>query len=333
METSLLTSLFGSLLSPMVLAFALGIIATLAKSDLKFPEELYLALTIYLLIAIGLKGGYKLSLVPLSEFIKPLLLTLALGVVIPVWSFFILLKLGKLSVANSAAIAAHYGSASAATFSAAIAFLDTAHVSYEGYMPGLLAVLEVPAILVAIVLSKLVKDESVSDSEDAASLSDVLRELLTGKSAVLLVGCLAIGLLAGKNGWEQVAPFFDSPFRGILMLFLLEAGLVTGRRLGELKRVGFFLIGFGILIPLFHALIGIVLGKAVGLSEGGAMVLGVLSASASYIAAPAACRVALPQASPSLYLTSALAITFPFNIVIGLPLYWAITQRLFQHAP
>ena len=319
-----LQAILGNLLSPMILAFLLGIVATLLKSDLKFPEELYLSLTIYLLIAIGLKGGYKLSLVPFAEVYKPLGFALILGALIPVWSFMILRYLGHFDVPNAAAIAAHYGSVSAATFSATLAFLDAHQTAYEGYMPGLLAVLEVPAILVAIFLAKL-----LDKSGKTGSLSEVMRELLTGKSTVLLVGCLAIGLLAGKSGWEQVAPFFDTPFRGILMLFLMEAGLVTGRRLKDLKRVGVFLIGFGILMPFLHALLGLVVAKWSGLSMGGAMIFAVLMASASYIAAPAACRVALPQASPTYYLTAALAITFPFNIIFGMPIYYELAQSLY----
>jgi len=320
-----LQAILGNLLSPMILAFLLGIVATLLKSDLKFPEELYLSLTIYLLIAIGLKGGYKLSLVPFAEVYKPLGFALILGALIPVWSFMILRYLGHFDVPNAAAIAAHYGSVSAATFSATLAFLDAHQTAYEGYMPGLLAVLEVPAILVAIFLAKL-----LDKSGKTGSLSEVMRELLTGKSTVLLVGCLAIGLLAGKSGWEQVAPFFDAPFRGILMLFLLEAGLVTGRRLNDLKRVGLFLIGFGIVMPLLHALLGLVVAKWSGLSMGGAMIFAVLMSSASYIAAPAACRVALPQASPTYYLTASLAVTFPFNIIVGLPIYYELAEWLYR---
>ncbi len=320
-----LQAILGNLLSPMILGFLLGMTATLLKSDLKFPEELYLSLTIYLLIAIGLKGGYKLSLVPFSEFYKPLGFALILGALIPVWSFVILRYLGNFDVPNAAAIAAHYGSVSAATFSATLAFLDAHQTTYEGYMPGLLAVLEVPAILVAIFLAKL-----LDKSGKTGSLSEVMRELLTGKSTVLLVGCLMIGWLAGKSGWEQVAPFFDAPFRGILMLFLLEAGLVTGRRLKDLKRVGVFLIGFGIVMPFLHALLGLVVAKWSGLSMGGAMIFAVLMSSASYIAAPAACRVALPQASPTYYLTASLAVTFPFNIIVGLPIYYELAEWFYR---
>ncbi len=336
-----------SLLSPMVLAFVLGIVATVMKSDLKFPEELYTALTIYLLVAIGLKGGYKLSITPFSEFIYPAIAALVLGVVIPIWAYQILLRMGKFDIANSAAIAAHYGSVSAVTFGEAIAFHDNlkavlleqnpaltqealklAGGFYEGFMPGLLTIMEFPAIIVAILTARLAAGKN-ADSNGNGSLGKVMQELVAGKSSLLLIGFLIIGMICGKRGWEQVAPFFDAPFRGILALFLLEAGLVTGRRLADLKKVGGFLIGFGIVMPILHAVLGIYLGKLAGLSLGGATILGVLAASASYIAAPAACRVALPQASPTYYLTASLAITFPFNIIVGLPLYHYFAKLLY----
>ncbi len=336
-----------SLLSPMVLAFVLGIIATVMKSDLKFPEELYTALTIYLLVAIGLKGGYKLSITPFSEFIYPAIAALVLGVVIPIWAYQILLRMGKFDIANSAAIAAHYGSVSAVTFGEAIAFHDNlkavlleqnpaltqealklAGGFYEGFMPGLLTIMEFPAIIVAILTARLAAGKN-ADSNGNGSLGKVMQELVAGKSSLLLIGFLIIGMICGKRGLDQFSPFFDAPFRGILALFLLEAGLVTGRRLADLKKVGGFLIGFGIVMPILHAVLGIYLGKLAGLSLGGATILGVLAASASYIAAPAACRVALPQASPTYYLTASLAITFPFNIIVGLPLYHYFAKLLY----
>lgn len=317
-----------SLLSPMVLAFVLGIIATRVQSDLKIPDELYIALTVYLLIAIGLKGGYKLSHTPIHEFWKPGLAAVMLGVLIPLWTYPILRRLGKFGVADAAALAAHYGSVSAVTFSEALAFHDNLHVPYEGFMPSLLAIMEVPAILVALMLAR-VQLRKVDRTGPAVPTSAVLRDLLAGKSTVLLVGFLIIGALVGQRGWDQVSPFFDAPFRGILTLFLLEAGLVTGRRLDDLAKAGPFLIGFGIVMPIVHATLAIALGKLAGLSLGGSTILGVLAASASYIAAPAAVRVALPEARPTYYLTAALAITFPFNILFGLPLYHLIASYLY----
>lgn len=355
-------AMFLSLLSPMVLAFILGVIATRVKSDLKFPEELYTALTIYLLVAIGLKGGYKLSISNLGDFWRPGLAAVALGVVIPIVSYYILRHLGRFNVWNAAAVAAHYGSVSAVTFGEAVAFHDTLKeealraaieagqiaagtaadapdavalyqaqgLNYEGFMPSLLTIMEVPAILVAIIIARLQTKETSSFGDDEGGRTgEVLRELLAGKSTLLLIGFLIIGYVSGKRGWEQVAPWFDAPFRGVLTLFLLEAGLVTGRRLEDLKKVGPFLVGFGILMPIAGALMGITVGKAVGMTMAGATILGVLAASASYIAAPAACRVALPKASPTYYLTASLAVTFPFNLIVGLPLYHFIAVKVY----
>lgn len=313
-----------NILSPMVLAFLLGIIASRLKSDLKFPDSFYQSLTIYLLVAIGLKGGYKLSAATLSDVFQPALIAIGLCCSIPLWTYWLMRRVGKFNVFDSAALAAHYGSVSAVTFSAALAYHDSLGLSYEGFMPSMLAMMEIPAIMIGISLARI----NSTDPGKQVPIKDVGRELLTGKSSLLLIGFMLIGFLGGKSGWEQVAPLFDIPFKGVLTIFLLEAGLVAGRKLSDLRNSGIFLIAFGIVFPVIHAFLGIYLGHLVGLSIGGATVLGVLAASASYIAAPAACRVALPEANPSYYLTAALAITFPFNILIGLPLYHEIAMWL-----
>lgn len=319
----LLQSLSTSLLSPMVLAFALGLFATLVKSDLRFPDELYTALTIYLLFAIGLKGGMKLDGMSLSVVGAPLAAAITLSAVIPIWCFFILKKIVLLNGTNAGAIAAHYGSVSAVTFSAVLAFLEIEKIPVEGYMPALLAVMEAPAIIVAIFLAMK------TSNAGAGEMKKLFHDLLTGKGILLLLGGLAIGLLCGKQGFEQVAPLFDAPFKGVLTLLLLEMGLITGRRLHDLKSAGWRLVAFALIMPALHGLLGAWIGKWCCLSPGGATVLATLAASASYIAAPAAVRIALPQASPALYLTSSLAITFPFNIVFGIPLYHAFAKYLF----
>jgi hypothetical protein len=317
--------MLSSILSPMVLAFVLGIIATQIKSDLKFPEGLYQSLTIYLMMAIGLKGGYKLSIASFSEVYQPAMAGIALCCLIPLWTYWMMRKTARMDVSNAAAMAAHYGSVSAVTFSAALVFHDTQNIPYEGFMPSLMAMMEIPAILVAISLARLNHENKLSSN---TSIKEIARELFAGKSSVLLIGFLVIGFVIGKSGWEQVSPFFDTPFKGILTVFLLEAGLMAGKKISDLKENGLFLVGFGIIFPMIHAVLGIYLGHLAGLGLGGATILGTLAASASYIAAPAACRVALPEANPSLYLTAALAITFPFNIIIGLPLYHFIAERI-----
>lgn len=308
-----------NLFSPMVLAFVLGIAATLVKSDLKIPEGMYIGLSIYLLLAIGLKGGAELSETRLADFWKPALATLFLGVSVPIWSYFILRRMGKFDIANSAAIAAHYGSVSAVTFTASLTFLDSIPISYEGFMPTLVAILEVPAIVIALLIARTALGQG-------GSWGKVLHEIVTGKSILLLVGGVIIGYFAGKDGLAQVAPLFVDPFRGALTLFLLEMGMVTAQRFRDLSKVGAFLVGFGIIMAVVHGFLGVWLGSLSGLSLGGSMILGTLAASASYIAAPAAVRIALPQANPSYYLTAALAITFPFNLTVGLPLYFTFAQ-------
>jgi hypothetical protein len=310
-----------NLLSPVVLAFVLGVVSTLVHSDLKFPEELYVALTIYLLLAIGLKGGAELAESSWSLVWKPAAATVLLGISIPLWSFAILRGLGRFDVANAAALAAHYGSVSAVTFIASLSFLQNLGIPYEQFMPTLVAVLEIPAIVVALVLAR-------SRIGKAASWGRVLHEILAGRSILLLLGGLVIGFLCGKHGLTKVDAFFVGPFQGALTLFLLEMGMVAARRLRDLRQVGCFLVVFAVLMPMLHGALGTWLGTMAGLSLGGSMVLGVLASSASYIAAPAAVRIALPEANPSYYLTASLAITFPFNLTMGIPFYYAVARIL-----
>jgi uncharacterized protein len=306
-----------NLLSPIVLAFALGMVATLVRSDLKFPDELTTALSIYLLLAIGLKGGAALAQTPLAEFWAPALATLGLGMAVPVWSYGILRRLGGFEVADAAAIAAHYGSVSVVTFIASLSFLEAIRAPAEGFLPTLVAILEVPAIVVALLIAR-------RGASGRGSWGEVVHEVVAGRSVLLLLGGLVIGFASTPAGLASVAPLFEDLFQGALALFLLEMGMVAARRLRDLARVGLFLVGFGIVMPLVHGAIGVWLGALTGLSTGGSMVLGVLAASASYIAAPAAVRIALPQANPSYYLTSSLVVTFPFNLTIGIPLYYAL---------
>jgi uncharacterized protein len=328
-----------NLLSPMVLAFVLGVIATVVRSDLRFPDALYTTLSIYLLLAIGLKGGVALATTPLATLWLPALATVAIGSVTPLWTFALLRRLARFNVPDAAAMAAHYGSVSVVTFIACQAFLDRAGVPYEGFMATLVALLEVPAILVALVLARSIMTRQAAEASagSPAALAAVpwralLGEVLAGRSIVLLAGGLVIGAASGPAGMARVEPFFVTPFEGVLTLFLLEMGLVTGRRLAELRTVGPFLIAFGIVLPLLHGMLGVAIGPLVGLSVGGTTVLAVLFASASYLAATAAVRLGLPEANPSLYLTASLAITFPFNLIVGIPLYARVAQALYGGA-
>ncbi|MDX1998062.1 MAG: sodium-dependent bicarbonate transport family permease [Thermoanaerobaculia bacterium] len=324
----LLSAVEANLLSPAVLFFALGLAAALAKSDLKFPEPLYVGMTIYLLVAIGLKGGVAIAEAGLAQVWLPSLLAITLGAVIPLWTYPVLRFGGKFEGVDAAAIAAHYGSVSAVTFIAATNYLKAIDQPFESYAAAFLAVMESPAILVGVVLGKLAVKDTAGASN--TSLRDAAHEALFGRSVFLLVGALVVGALCGERGMVKVEAFFVAPFQGVLALFLLEMGLVAGRRVGDLRKVGPFLLAFGLLVPVVNGTLGVALGKLAGLELGGATLLGVLAASASYIAAPAAIRLSLPEANPTLYLTSSLAITFPFNITLGIPLYLEIARVLYH---
>lgn len=312
-------ALLSNFASPVVLAFALGILAKLFQSDLEIPRPLYQGLSIYLLLAIGLKGGVALSETPFEEFAYPGLVTLALGLITPLSAFTVLRFMGKFDLVNASAIAAHYGSVSAVTFIAAITYMQASGMAAEGFMPTLVAILEVPGIIVALLIPHLL-------GQGKGSLKKALHEVLTGSSIILLVGGVVIGFVAGPEKFASVSPFFVSGFQGALVLFLLELGMVTARRLSDLRSVGFFLVGFGIIVPILHGILAVWLGLLAGLSVPGAAVLAAMVSSGSYIAAPAAVRIALPKANPTYYLTASLGITFPFNITLGIPLYAEIAK-------
>lgn len=309
-----------NLLSPITLAFALGILAKVMKSEFSLPKPVYEGLGIYLLFALGLKGGVELAHASLGVILLPILATLALGCIRPLTSYAVLRKIGRLGPSDSAGIAAHYGSVSAVTFIAALTFTDGMNSPAEGFMPTLLAVLEAPGINIALAIGTL----QLADQHTPTR--EVMHEILTGRTMVLLVGGLLVGFFMAPEGWTDVQPFFEGLFKGALVLFLLEMGVVAGERLSDLKKVGPFLLAFGILMALFHGVLGVMAGHLVGLSVGGATVLGTMAASASYIAAPPAVRITLPDANPTLSLTAALAITFPFNLTVGIPIYFQIAR-------
>lgn len=323
----LLQALSSNLLSPAVLFFVLGVVAALVRSDLKFPEPLYAGMTIYLLVAIGFKGGVAISEAGLAKVWMPAVAAMVLGAAIPLWTYPLLRRVGRFRAVDAAAIAAHYGSVSAVTFIAATNYLKSIQQPYENYATAFLAVMESPAILVGVVLGKMAQGET--RALDFGAIRTAMHEALFGRSIFLLVGSLIVGALCGAPGMAKVEPFFVTPFQGVLALFLLEMGTVAGRRLEDLKRVGFFLVVFGVAMPLVHGCLGVWLGQQAGLSLGGASLLGVLAASASYIAAPAAIRISLPEANPTLYLTASLAITFPFNIALGIPIFYEVARHLF----
>jgi len=323
-------TLKSNLLSPIPLAFALGVLARLIKSEFSLPKDLYTSLSIYLLFALGLKGGVELSHSSFHTIAWPAAATLLLGCITPLLAYATLRWLGRFNSADSAGIAAHYGSVSAVTFIAAQQFVQRMGVPAEGFMPTLLTLLESPGIHIALAIGAVQRSRAlaVTGQRDGGALWHVLHEVLTGRTMVLLVGGLLLGFLMGAPGWAAVSPFFDTGFKGALMLFLLEMGIVAASRFGDLRTVGPFLLAFGILMPLIHGALGVTLGHLAGLSVGGCTVLGTMAASASYIAAPPAVRLTLPEANPTYSLTAALAITFPFNILAGIPIYFRIAQAI-----
>lgn len=308
-----------NLTSPPVLAFVLGLIAVALKTDLRLPDAVYQATSIYLLLAIGIKGGVALRESSPGEVAWPIVAAIVLGVVIPIAAFWILRVMTPLGRIDRGALAAHYGSTSLVTFTAALVFLQASAIAYEGYVVTLLTILEIPGIIVGLMLAQGVRGDRFGET---------LREVVFGRSVLLLLGGLVIGFLTGPVGYERVEPFFGGIFIGVLTLFLLDLGMLTGRQLAAVRQAGPGLVAFAIVFPLLAGSAGVIGGTLAGMSVGGAMVLGVLCASASYIAAPAAVRLALPEARPSITLVSSLGITFPFNLVIGIPVYLLLAEAV-----
>ena len=315
-----MNALAENLISPVVLCFVLGIVARWLKSDLAVPEPVYQGLSIYLLLAIGLKGGSALAVTPFGELLLPGVITLLLGLITPVSAYFLMRRFGRLGVEDAAAVAAHYGSVSVVTFLAAVEAVKRTGAETEGYLPALVAVLEVPGIIVALLFSS-------GGGGTKGSWRKALHEVVTGKSIVLLLGGLLIGALCGPAKLVDVQPFFAAAFKGALCIFMIELGLAAGKRLRDAGKAGVRLLVLGCVIPVLHGALGVFAGIAAGLSPGGAVVLGAMAGSASYIAAPAAVRVALPGANPAYYLTLALGITFPFNLAIGIPLFQTLAKH------
>ncbi len=313
-----------NLLSPMILFFVLGWTAVLAKARMDIPEELIRGMSYYLMAAIGLKGGIELAHEGWSlTVILACLAAVLLGVILPVIAFAILRFIGRFSALDAAAIAAHYGSVSAVTFLTAAAFLTRQGNEYEGFTIAMMAVMESPAIAVGLLLARF-SDRESAPTENGVEVGEIIRESLFNGSVIVLMGSLVIGAVTGDIANEAVGPFFFTLFQGVLCLFLLHMGIAAARRFADFREVGMFLAGFGVVMPLIGAALGLLAGWLLGFSPGGITLVAILGASASYIAVPAAMHLALPQANPAYSMTLALGITFPFNVIVGIPLYfWA----------
>ena len=337
-----------NLLTPIILFFLFGIIAARIKSDLKIPEAISEFLPIYLLAAIGLHGGIEMRNTGFENMLIPMLVAIGLSLLFTLNHYQILRRLGKFNIFDSYALASTYGAVGAVTFSVGLSFLKNQGVSSEGYLAAILAVLEPVAFILAIFLTnmavaKQIRAKKQSFTTDDTSdidvglqgtktkLSQVLHESVTGKAIVILLGSIVIGYIIGEDGFSSIQIVFDEMFTGAIVIFMIEMGIIAGQRLGDIKKVGVFLIAFSIIMPTFNGIIGVLVATVMGLSLGGAVMFGLLLASASFIAAPAVLRHAIPQANPSLYITSALGITFPYNIIVLLPIMFAVAS--FLHNP
>lgn len=315
MDLSLVAS---NILNPPVLAFFMGLLAVFLKSDLEIPAPIPKLFSLYLLFAIGFKGGVELSKSGFNQQVAlTILAAMLMSALVPVYTFFILRI--KLDAYNAAAIAATYGSISAVTFITATALLKQLGIDFDGYMVAALALMESPAIIVGLILVSVFGGGE--EGKRDIVWSEVLQESFLNSSVFLLIGSLIMGILTGEHGWEVLSPFTQDLFYGVLTFFLLDMGLVAASRIKDLQEAGIFLIGFAILIPIVNAGVGLLIAKLIGMPQGDALLFSVLCASASYIAVPAAMRLTVPEANPSLYISTALAVTFPFNIIVGIPMY------------
>ncbi len=323
---SILDLAAANLLSPMVLFFILGLTATLARSDLSIPEAIAKGMALYLMLAIGFKGGAGVAQHGIdATLIKALIAGTVLSATIPLIAFRLLALTTNLPRVDAAAIAAHYGSISIVTFLAMIQVLNSMGVAFEGYMVAVAAAMEAPAIVVALWLARKGAKATGSRSQDLDG--ETLREVALNGSIVILLGSFLIGWITGSEGLKSIAPFIVEPFKGVLCLFLLDMGIIAGRGLREGRRhLTAGVIGFGLYMPLIGAALGLCAAKLVGLSVGGTALMITLCASASYIAVPAALRLALPEARPAIYLPLSLGVTFPFNLTLGIPLYLALAN-------
>jgi hypothetical protein len=317
-----------TLTSPIILFFALGLAAGFARSDLAIPEAVAKGLAIYLMAAIGLKGGVSVA----ETGLVPELGLAALGGVIlsfllPLPAYWLLRSAGRLDGVNAAAVAAHYGSVSLVTFVTATEMLEGIGLVVPGYMAAVLALMETPAIISGLWLARRSARLSPALGNGAGS-SSLVHEVFLNASVVLLVGAFLIGVVAGKDGFAPIAPVFEGGYRGVLCLFLLDMGLIAARRLTQTRALNRRLVALAIVLPLLNGTAGVLLGTLLGLDPASAATLGILAASASYIAVPAAMRLALPQADPGIYLSMSLGLTFPFNIVVGISLFAWLARLL-----
>ncbi len=310
--------------SPVVLFFILGLFAAFVRSDLAIPEAIAKGLSLYLMAAIGLKGGVAVAKSGLNETVALALLAgIGASFLLPLVAYWVLRTFGRLDQLNSGAVAAHYGSVSVVTYVTAVEIFELGAIPAAGFMVAVLAAMETPAILSGLMLAK-----RGGDKDETQERGEMLREVFLNASVVLLLGSFAIGMIAGPDGFAEVSPFFEAGFKGVLCLFLLDMGMIAARRIMNSRAITMRLAAIAIALPLFNGTLGVLAGAAIGLDVGSTAAFGVLCASASYIAVPAAMRLALPKADPGIYLTMSLSITFPFNILVNIGLLSAFASYI-----
>jgi hypothetical protein len=309
--------LAANLLQPIVLAFLLGAIAGFVRSELELPDAVIKLLAIYLLFSLGITGGRELARAQIGAVLPLVGVTLLMTFAIPTVVYHVTRRLGRMDISNAAAIAAHYGSVSTATFFASMAFATAMSTPAEGYMAAMVALMEF-GVIYSLALARI----SMGRRQGGVKAAELFMSVVRGRGILLLLGGMTIGYLANEIQWQEIAPFYEGLFRGMLMLFLLEMGITAARQAKAFREVGPFMIAFGVAMPLVNGVAGVTLAHLVGLSTGGAFVFGAICASASFIDAPAACRASLPEANPGIYLTSSLGVTLPFNLLLGLPIYY-----------
>ena len=315
--------LFENLTNPALLFFILGIVAVKLKSDLEIPSNSSKFISLYLLFSIGFKGGQELAHSNFTlEIVWSVLFGVLIALVIPLYTFFILRK--KFNVFDSGAIAAAYGSVSAVTFVTAASFLEIQHMVFSGHMVAVMALMEAPAIIVGVILIRMFDKKK----ETNTSLVSLIKHSFTNGSVLLILGSLVIGLLASEEQAMGIKPFTNDLFKGFLAIFLLDMGIVSGKKLGDFVKSGWFAVFFALFIPLINGCVVALCSQIVTDDIGNRFILAVLAASASYIAVPAAMKIAVPKANPGLFLPMTLAVTFPINITIGMPIYLTLIKCL-----
>ncbi|WP_028307844.1 sodium-dependent bicarbonate transport family permease [Desulfitibacter alkalitolerans] len=317
--------LIGQIISPPILFFVIGVLAALLRSDLKIPEAAGIIMSIFILASIGLRAGVAVNKAGISDVVLPMLLAVFKGILIAVIVYSILKWITRIDTANAASIAGHYGAVSSATLAVSVVYLDSIGVYYESFVPALYPFMDTAALITAVIVSRI---GTAANKTEMIPVAGLVRETIVSKAPLLLLGCFIIGFVNGEAGTKAIMPAFDLMFPGVLTIFMLDVGLIAGSRLSDLRKVDKRVFVVGLMLPPIQGLTAIILAKAIGLSPGGATVFAALAAGASYISAPAVMRTAVPTANPALSLALALGLVFPFNVTIGIPLYYQIAQMI-----